>query len=57
MERIGRIYGYIRVSTREQNEDRQWIALPRTRHLAAPLVWLAGVCLLLFLAMELGGRI
>ena len=27
MERIGRIYGYIRVSTREQNEDRQWIAL------------------------------
>ena len=33
------------------------LALPRTRHLAAPLVWLAGVCLLLFLAMELGGRI
>ena len=27
MGRIGRIYGYIRVSTREQNEDRQWIAL------------------------------
>ena len=27
MERIGRIYGHIRVSTREQNEDRQWIAL------------------------------
>ena len=27
MERIGRIYGYIRVSTREQNADRQWIAL------------------------------
>lgn len=21
------VYGYVRVSTREQNEDRQWIAL------------------------------
>ena len=27
MERNKKIYGYIRVSTREQNEDRQWIAL------------------------------
>ena len=27
MERIGRIYGYIRVSTREQNEDRQRLAM------------------------------
>lgn len=25
--REGRTYGYIRVSTREQNEDRQWIAM------------------------------
>lgn len=33
------------------------LALPRARHWAAPLVWLAGVCLLLFGAMELGGRI
>ena len=23
----GRVYGYIRVSTKEQNEDRQWIAM------------------------------
>ena len=23
----GTVYGYIRVSTREQNEDRQWIAM------------------------------
>ncbi len=27
MERNKKIYGYIRVSTREQNEDRHWIAL------------------------------
>jgi len=27
VERNKKIYGYIRVSTREQNEDRQWIAL------------------------------
>ncbi len=27
MERNKKIYGYIRVSTREQNEDRQWIVL------------------------------
>ena len=27
MERNKKIYGYIGVSTREQNEDRQWIAL------------------------------
>lgn len=33
------------------------LALPRARHWAAPLVWLADVCLLLFGAMELGGRI
>lgn len=33
------------------------LALPRARHWAAPLVWLAGVCLLRFGAMELGGRI
>ena len=23
----GTVYGYIRVSTKEQNEDRQWIAM------------------------------
>lgn len=33
------------------------LVLSRTRHWVAPLVWLIGVCLLLFLAMELGGRI
>ena len=30
---MGNLYGYIRVSTREQNEDRQMIAL---RELAVP---------------------
>ena len=24
---MGKVYGYVRVSTKEQNEDRQWIAL------------------------------
>lgn len=24
---MGSVYGYVRVSTREQNEDRQWIAM------------------------------
>jgi len=33
------------------------LALPRARHWAAPLVWLVGIGLLLFFAMELGGRI
>ena len=33
------------------------LALPRARHWVAPLVGLAGVGLLLFAAMELGGRI
>ena len=33
------------------------LALPRGRRWAAPLAWLLGVCLLLFFAMELGGRI
>ena len=33
------------------------LALPRGRHWITPLAWLAGVCLLLFGAMELGGRI
>ncbi len=33
------------------------LALPRGRHWMAPLVWLVGTGLLLFLAMELGGRI
>lgn len=33
------------------------LALPRTRHWLAPLVWLIGTGLLLFGAMELGGRI
>lgn len=28
---LGKAYGYIRVSSREQNEDRQWIALQRQR--------------------------
>ena len=32
-EPLGEIYGYIRVSTREQNEDRQRIAL---REIAVP---------------------
>lgn len=32
------------------------LALPRTRHWIAPLVGLVSVCLLLFGAMELGGR-
>lgn len=32
------------------------LALPRVRHWVAPLVWLVGTGLLLFGAMELGGR-